>query len=714
MHQIANGQIIINTGSNPTQLVNNYLVGNGVTVSNITFTGNSNQIGYFDGTNSNIGLPFGVVMSSGDVTEISPTGNPSTDYGGAGDNDILLTAQSVTSNPAAGSINSTFDAAVLEFDFIPVGDSVRFNFVFASEEYTTWINTQYNDAFGFYLSGPNPVGGNYTAQNMAIVPGTSEPITISTIHPGMNSQYYVANPVGHSFNGFTTPITIEFAVTCGETYHFKFAVADCMDGILDTGVFLEGGSFSSDAVEVAVATVTGDTAVYEGCTSADFIFSRPEWQTSDILTITYDISGTAVMGNDFNNFPSPIVFLPGEDTVIVTLTPTVDGIAESNETVIITAYTLNACGDTITSVGTVWIFDNPIMSIGLNDTTVLCKNDSILVSAIPAGGFGPYAIAWSNGETGSPVYVSGILNGDIDYLVTITDQCGFTFTDTLTVTVTQNLAIDTVTSGPSTCDPTGWVSGVASGFSGVPYYHWSGPGANNPSGIDASVWQNLSSGWYYFTVEDNICVEHDSVFVDILNPPVAQFTATPTSGCGPLSVTMTNSSQNASDYKWDFGNGQTANLNTTASQTQVYSTDAMIQLIAFQGNCSDTTYATITVLACGCTDPLGTNYNPLATIEDGSCVYPLPTVYVPNVFSPNNDGANDQFYLTATNYLSIDIVILNRWGNTVYEKIGINPAWNGKTQNGAEAEDGVYFYRYKILGLGGQTLEGQGFIHLIR
>jgi hypothetical protein len=210
--QGAFGQIVVNNAFTPTQLVTNYLVGSGVSVSNVTFTGNNGQIAYFNGSGSNIGLPFGVVMSSGYVTDIVPPNEPNTgQFNGPGDADLLATAQSVTSNPAAGSITSTNDAAVLEFDFIPSGDSVNFNFVFASEEYLTYVNTVFNDAFGFYLSGPNPAGGSYNVENLALVPGTSEPITISTIHPGFNSEYYLGNPAGHSFNGFTVPIAIKFA-----------------------------------------------------------------------------------------------------------------------------------------------------------------------------------------------------------------------------------------------------------------------------------------------------------------------------------------------------------------------------------------------------------------------------------------------------------------------------------------------------------------------
>ena len=117
-------QIIIDNTPTPNDLVTNTLMGSGVSVSNITFSGNTNQIGYFEEGNSNIGLPFGVVMSSGEVANIVPPNNPSTGVGGPGDADVLATAQSVTSNPASGSITQTFDAAVLEFDFIPLGDSV--------------------------------------------------------------------------------------------------------------------------------------------------------------------------------------------------------------------------------------------------------------------------------------------------------------------------------------------------------------------------------------------------------------------------------------------------------------------------------------------------------------------------------------------------------------------------------------------------------------
>ncbi len=170
----------------------------------------------------------------------------------------------------------------LEIDFVPSSNVASFNFVFSSDEYTAWINSTFNDVFAFFVSGPGitgpfnaPPGFPGGAQNVALVPGTNTPITISTIYPagvpgeppaGLNPQLYVSNAGGttHTHNGFTVPIPIELNVQCGETYHFRFAIGDGSDTYLNTAVFLEAGSFVSDAVDVTVATVSGDSTIVEG------------------------------------------------------------------------------------------------------------------------------------------------------------------------------------------------------------------------------------------------------------------------------------------------------------------------------------------------------------------------------------------------------------------------------------------------------------------
>ena len=110
------------------------------------------------------------------------------------------------------------------------------------------------------------------------------------------------------------------------------------------------------------------------------------------------------------------------------------------------------------------------------------------------------------------------------------------------------------------------------------------------------------------------------------------------------------------------------------------------------------------------------NYDPNATVDNGSCVYPTPTVEAPNIFTPNGDGSNDFYFLNVTNATNVELVIVNRWGSMMYEGSGINPmpSWNGKTANGNEAQEGTYFYKYKVTGIEAETLEGHGFLQLVR
>jgi gliding motility-associated-like protein len=714
----------------PTQYVEDVLIGPGVQVSNIVFSGYNAQIGKFVNGTDAIGFPSGIVMSSGSVMQIDDGGSDfflGQSMGGGPDGDVLAVAQSV--NPF---ITSTADAAVLTFDFIPSGDTVQFSFVFASDEYTTYSCSEFNDAFGFFVSGPDPNNpdpsdptGDYVNQNFAVVPNTTTPITISTIHPAnagscsapaLNGAYYIENTPAsaQAFNGYLVPINIRFAVACGGTYSFKFAVADCTDDGFDTGIFLQSGSFSSDAVNISVATVTGDSTIVEGCTQASLIFTRPMSQVGDTLIVNYDMSGTATQGVDFSNLISPITFLPGVDTIITILNPIQDFVNEGPEFITITAYTISECGDTIVTTGSTYILDKPNLNIVENDPNVVCADDSILMTVSTSGGFPPYEYAWSNAQVSDSAYGAVSVNGTLDYYVTSTDNCGFSLTDTVTITLNQTLKIDTMMQYPATaCNPDGTVVGLGSGFSGIPDYRWSGPGINSPAYIDASVWQNRSSGWYYFTITDNVCSTTDSIFLEQKDSPVADFTPSVTSGCAPLSVSFTNNSENADSYAGTFGNGETANVGNLNPQSATYIETGTVRLIAYQGVCTDTMEVVITVSACGCTDPLALNYNPLAEINDGTCFYPIPLVETPNIFTPNGDKSNDVFQLKTENAIGVELMIFNRWGNLLFKEKGLDPVWDGKI-DGTVVEEGTYFFRYTVFGLDDQSIEGQGFVQIVK
>jgi gliding motility-associated-like protein len=379
-------------------LVNNVLSGGGVVASNITFNGDPDQIGFFSGIGSNLNLDSGIVISSGKIIDIPNGGaQPSFDFSNPGDPDLLTIAQSVRPG-----ISSSHDAANLEFDFTVVGDTVEFRFVFASEEYLTWVNSNYNDIFAFFLSGPgitgpyaSPAGFPSGAVNVAIVPGVTPPtpITISTIHPGLNSQFYIDNPSNatHDFNGFTVVMVAKYAVECGGTYHFKFAIADCEDGTLDTGVFIEAGSLTSSGVGISATTPFPNNTIVEACGDAIIHISRSDTSVND--TINLAISGNAI-ASEYSTISTSQVFLPGEDTLSFNVSAFVDNITEGIDTIVIEIQ-----GNTGCNMVTIYIEDYTPMSITVSDSINICTELGEVgqIWANVTDGRAPYWYGWSDG-----------------------------------------------------------------------------------------------------------------------------------------------------------------------------------------------------------------------------------------------------------------------------------------------------------------------------
>lgn len=335
----------------------------------------------------------------------------------------------------------------------------------------------------------------------------------------------------------------------------------------------------------------------------------------------------------------------------------------------------------------------------------------------------PVTYNWSTGSTTNPTFIIADTDpqDSITFYVDIVDACGFAFYDSVTLVVNQTLAVDILTQSESAaCSPTGVAVAQVSGVTGSPTYEWADSlyHVNDPLGNSTNTiqWTNIGSGWYYFTITDAVCEAMDSIFVEAENPPIASFTATPDNGCAPVDVVFANYSQNTNTYEWDFGNGNVVNVNNEGNQYQTFTVTATVTLTAYTTqNCSDQMSITINVIPCGCTDPVALNYNPIATIEDGSCIYPAPIIIAPNVFTPNGDGSNDFFEFDVTYSSNIEVIITNRWGNVIYEQSGINPTWSGLSPNGNPANEGTYFYQYVVTGLDGiTTLKGHGFLELVR
>ena len=245
---IALGQITVNTNQTNNALIQS-LGGTGVTISNVNITGPNNSFGQFS-NGANIGINQGLLLTSGSVQNAvgpNPAGNQNGVQNGAAGNGLL-----------DGLVTgSTQDACVVTFDIVPSGTSINFNYVFASEEYHQYVNSQFNDVFGFFISGP----GITTPQNIAIIPGTNTPVAINTINNGQttacnsngsaatNPQLFNDNCGGAaiSYNGFTNVLQAQANnLTPCQTYTITLAIADVGDDRLDSGVFIQQGTFSSD------------------------------------------------------------------------------------------------------------------------------------------------------------------------------------------------------------------------------------------------------------------------------------------------------------------------------------------------------------------------------------------------------------------------------------------------------------------------------------
>ncbi|MGB3946976.1 MAG: choice-of-anchor L domain-containing protein, partial [Bacteroidia bacterium] len=442
-------QLTVNNSQTPAQLVQNVLLGPGVTASNITYSGSNLSRGQFSGT-SNLGLASGVILATGNIS-VAPgpnnSGSSSADGSGVESNDPELNSIST---------NTLYDAAILEFDFVPLSDTIKFRYVFGSEEYMEFANSSYNDVFGFFISGPNPSGGNYTNQNIALIPNSSTPVTINNVNGNFNSTYYFdnENPPGTSvqYDGFTVPLTATAIVTCGETYHIKIAIADAGDSSFDSGVFLEAESFSSPGVSIIPQISYGgqnDSTLYEGCGTACILLVRGgTLLTSD--TVNLVISGTAINGTDYYEttggigtpFPNQIVFAPGVDSVSFCITAASDMSAEGLENLILTvpAHTVGLCVQPEVST-TIYIDEYIPLSVSTIEDTVLCNSlTGLVLNTSVNGGVQPYSFAWTNGASPN---ANPTVNPteNTSYIVTVNDACSGAPDPTPAVSDTVNVSI---------------------------------------------------------------------------------------------------------------------------------------------------------------------------------------------------------------------------------------------------------------------------------
>ena len=229
----ASSQALVITPENNGSTLASDILGSGITVSNVSYTGANGASGTFTGGNaSGLSIDKGIVISSGQAS-IAQGANTSSSAGQ--DNG---TGGYAPLSALAGA--ATYDAAVLGFDFEfdgAVGGDLYFNFVFGSEEYLEWVNKGFNDVFGFYVDGVN----------VALAPGSSDPISIDNINTTKNSGLFVDNTSGvynTQMDGFTKSLHINLKGLSAGKHTMEFAIADVGDHIYDSWIFIEADSFA--------------------------------------------------------------------------------------------------------------------------------------------------------------------------------------------------------------------------------------------------------------------------------------------------------------------------------------------------------------------------------------------------------------------------------------------------------------------------------------
>jgi gliding motility-associated-like protein len=664
--QTVNAQLVLDPTPTANSLVQDVILGPGLTATNVQFTGDLDALGWFDGTLSNIGMDSGVVMTTGTLLGLGGPAGPN-DNGSSGVDNLAAGYPDLTT--IAGI--QTFNASVLEFDFVPVGDNMQFNFVFGSEEYMEFVDLGVNDAFGFFISGPGfngPYANN--AENIALIPGTNIAISIDSLNLNDYGQFYVDNGDGNSapqnvdstvvqYDGFTTVLQANAQVQCNQTYHIVIAIADAGDGVWDSGVFIEANSFSSIGIEVDVSTVTGDSVILEGCSNATFTFTRPD--SIGDLWIQYEIGGNAIEGTDFNTLPDSILVPDSLFSSTLVVIPIADSLWEGSDTLTVTVFTVNSCGDTVINFATIYIVDSLTIVPNTPDFLV-CPGTSMWIGATASGAIPDYTFTWGDGTVGDSIYVELPLTGPEIFIVTVTDDCtSAPVTDTVFVALHPILEITALADTFTICPNDPAYLDVITIDGAAPFvYSWT-TGASTPS---TTVNPGTTELYYITVIDDCDQSRTDSVLVTVnVGQPQSLFVSDQT-------ICVTDTAFIVADYSGGFG-GQQFSWTGVGVLTQSGHNASMLHQNAVQS------YNVLAIDACG--GAISTSFD--VYTEDCQLV-------IPNVISPNGDSFNETFFIiNMDKHPNSRLEVYNRWGKMVYENDNYQNQWNGDDYSG-----GTYYY----------------------
>lgn len=484
-------------------------------------------------------------------------------------------------------------------------------------------------------------------------------------------------PFSYTWSSGDTTATIKVCPSIDTTYTVtvkdkkgKTATAVCVVKVNPLPVISASSAVICKGESASVSAAGGNSYQWSNGTTNSSILVSP------VSTTSYTVTGTDMKGCSASAVSTVTVNpLPSLTCADITICNDTCGIlsahgadsylwkpgGEKDSTLLAcpkttTTYTLTGTSKGCSSSKTVkvTVVAKPVISI--TGPTTICAEQTAKLTAS-----GSLNYKWNTGDTSAVIHVTPTVTAIYTVMAGI-GQCTSTGSFKLDV---KALPLLNVNNG-SIC--TG--DSIDLTVSGADTYEWS------TGEKQATIHVNPSkTTTYTVTGVSNGCSKQILSTVTVNPLPVAGFTANPTIvSIENASIVFNNTTTHGSSYHWDFGDDNSSNLETpkhTYSDTGHFE----VCLIAYNNGCSDKVCETVVVL-------------------------PELTFYIPNAFSPNNDGNNDVFTGKGTNIKEFNMWIFDRWGNLIYHSDNLNSPWMGSVDNkpGKEniAQQDVYVWKVQL------------------
>jgi gliding motility-associated-like protein len=655
-------------GMTPEQLVREHLVGKGVAISNVTLNDSPGLIskthsGYFQaagGAFEQLNMEGGIIMTTGRADyAIGPNNKPSMGFrsNSGSDPDLELLTGS-----------NAFDACILEFDFIPQCDTMRFRYAFGSEEFYEFCGKNINDAFGFLLSGPG-IDGEFSnnSRNIATMPGSSGFVTINNICPDSSVAWNNRSGSFLQYDAMTWVLTAWHLVVPFQQYHLKLVIGDDADQTYDSGVFLEKGSFSSgfefDVANTPAIPKAGTDAI-EGCNDIIVSFTLPQPAQTE-AQIDFSVEGSATNGTDYTLLPSSVIFQPGTDSASIIIHPLPDDIPEGPETVILKILK-KTCQGMIMLPDTIQILDHSPLTVSMGTDLTICPGDSVTLLAGTAGGLRPFEYSW-NFPAGNDSMVTIIPGIPINnYIVQVTDRCGVRIPDSVIIRVEPVALLTNNPASVSMC------SGDATGI---------------------TLTSNISRAFFAWepSLVSGTATGHEPGEGSVINQEIQLFSNSPGKVNYRIRVTGTGCDTTFANFMVTINPlpevelGETVFLEPGSSASLIAKGDFTGWLWSNESTDSLIMVDQSGIFWVEVQNSYGCKDSDTIRVNEFG-------LNIPNAFSPNGDGLNDHFRIKGFEKKDqVLMQIFNRWGNLVFETRDLDKGWNGSTGNGLR-EAGTYVW----------------------